>query len=181
MKANSRTNNIIVQNIGDETLVYDLKTNNALSLNETVTKVWELLDGRRTVEEIAQITNIPSDLVLLTIDELQRNDLLQEKVATGLANDRLSRRKMMMKFASAAVALPIIVGIAAPVAIDAASCFAGGTMNTVGFGGACASGLCPSVCGSFDSRCCTNTNNYAGTCTDDGGGLGVAVCDCVCA
>ncbi len=181
MKANSRTNDIIIQNIGDETLVYDLKTNKALSLNETVTKVWELLDGQRTADDISEIINIPSDLVLLTIDELQRNNLLQEKVETGLATDKVSRRKMMMRFASAAVALPIIIGIAAPTAISAQSCFAATTMNTVGFGGACASGLCPAVCGSFDSRCCSNTNNYAGTCTDDGGGLGVAVCDCVCA
>ncbi|MBX7172719.1 MAG: PqqD family protein [Pyrinomonadaceae bacterium] len=181
MKANSRTNDIIVQNIGDEVLIYDLKINKALSLNETAAKVWECLDGQRTIEEIAQTTNIPLDLVLLSIDELQRNNLLQEKIETGLASDRVSRRKMMMRFASAAVALPIIIGIAAPTAISAQSCFAATTMNTVGFGGACASGFCPSVCGSFDSRCCSNMNNYAGTCTDDGGGLGVAVCDCVCA
>jgi hypothetical protein len=192
IKANSRTSNIIVQNIDAEVLVYDLKNNQALSLNETAAMVWHLLDGKKTVAEIARQSNLPPEIVLLSIHELNRKNLLEENVETGLANDRLSRRKMLTKSAATAFALPIIVAITAPMAIHAQSVcnppsppgtpsqmLNPGAMSNVGYSGVC-DAPCPAVCASFNFDCCSNSLLYAGTCTNNGGGAGIAVCACTC-
>ena len=187
LKANSRTREIIVQNFDNEVLIYDLQNHQALSLNETAATVWQSLDGVKTVAEIARQNNLPPEIVLLSIDELNKKNLLQGMAETGLAADRLSRRKMLMRTATTAFALPIIVAITAPLAIHAQSgcpasglMLAPGGMSQVGYSGLCDSG-CVSACASFNFDCCSNTLLYAGTCTNNPGPPAVAACDCTCA
>ena len=187
LKANSRTRDIIVQNLDDEILIYDLESNQALSLNDTAAKVWQSLDGKKTVGEIAAETSFPNEIVLLSIDELNKKNLLAEKVETGLAKDKVSRRKMLMKTAVTSFTLPLIVGVIAPTAIHAQSgcpaigqMLAPGGMSQVGYSGVCDAG-CPASCAGFNIDCCSNQLLYAGTCTNNPGPPAVAVCDCTCA
>lgn len=187
LKANSRTREIIVQNFDNEVLIYDLQNHQALSLNETAAMVWQSLDGKKTVAEIARQNNLPPEIVLLSIDELNKKNLLEEKMETGLAADRLSRRKILMRSAATAFALPIIAAITAPMAVHAQSgcpatglMLAPGGMSTVGYSGVCDAG-CPAACNSFNIDCCSNQLLYAGTCTNNPGPPAVATCDCTCA
>lgn len=188
IKANSRTNEIIVQSLDDEILIYDLKTNQALSLNETAAEVWQSLDGKKTVAEIASEIDFAPEMILFSLDELQKKNLLAEKVETGLAKDKVSRRKMLMKTASVSMALPLIVGIVAPSSIHAQSngcpatglMLAPGGMRQVGYAGVC-NLSCPAACAGFNSDCCSNSLSFAGTCTNNPGPPQVAQCDCTCA
>lgn len=143
--------------------------------------------AKKTISDIAETAQIPAEMVLLSIEELQKRDLLQEKVETGLAKDRVSRRKMLTKLAATAVALPVVAAIIAPTAAHAQSgcpaiglMLAPGGMTTVGYSGVC-DASCPGACASFNFDCCSNQLLYAGTCTNNPGPPAVAVCDCTCA
>ena len=50
----ARKNEIVVQEVEGETLIYDLKANKAFNLNETSSIVWQLCDGDKTITEIAE-------------------------------------------------------------------------------------------------------------------------------
>jgi hypothetical protein len=45
----ARREKLVVQNLGDETLIYDLDENRAYCLNETAARVWQFCDGEKTV------------------------------------------------------------------------------------------------------------------------------------
>lgn len=55
--------------IDAETLVVDVKSGLLYPLNSVGTRIWELCDGRRTVEEIVQIIAAEFDAELATIRE----------------------------------------------------------------------------------------------------------------
>ncbi len=56
-KPKARNPEILVQEIGDEVLIYDLEINKAFSLNETCAMVWRECDGEKPIAEIASILN----------------------------------------------------------------------------------------------------------------------------
>ena len=50
----ARKNGLVVQEVPDEVLVYDLDTNKAHCLNKTAAAVWQSCDGKTSVPEIAK-------------------------------------------------------------------------------------------------------------------------------
>ena len=124
----ARTSEIVVLEVEKETLVYDLRVNEAHCLNETAAFVWKYCDGRNTVSDLSDLVGkhykIPAggDYVMLALDQLGERGLLAERVIdpTRLTN----RREMIKRVAMAsAVAVPIIASVVAPnSAYAAASC-----------------------------------------------------------
>ena len=61
----ARQDELIVEELQDETLVYDLKRHKAHCLNRTSALVWRRCDGRTTVAEVAALRErelkIPAD------------------------------------------------------------------------------------------------------------------------
>ncbi|MCX8042512.1 MAG: PqqD family protein [Desulfobacterota bacterium] len=57
-----RKENITVQDLGDETLLYDSERENVHILNYTAQLIWNLCDGEHTIEEIFNclIKNFPN-------------------------------------------------------------------------------------------------------------------------
>ena len=49
----ARKQGLVVQEMPDEVLIYDLDTNKAHCLNQTAAFVWKSCDGKNTVERIA--------------------------------------------------------------------------------------------------------------------------------
>ena len=84
-KATSRSTEIIVQNLENEILIYDLKTNKAFCLNETSALIFQLCDGNKTVAQIKDLlsvklkTQISEDLVWLALDGLKKNNLMENQ------------------------------------------------------------------------------------------------------
>jgi hypothetical protein len=62
----ARKDGLIVQNLPDETLVYDLERDRAHCLNQTAAFVWQHCDGRSNAAEIARA---PSDKTKQPVDE----------------------------------------------------------------------------------------------------------------
>jgi hypothetical protein len=129
----ARTNNIVMQDLGKEILLYDLTTSKVFCLNQTVSVVFRSCDGITDFAEFKSLNKDFSDeLVFLTLDLLDKNNLLGDEnfqVSFG----HLSRREVVKKIGLASlVTLPIISSIVAPTSAMAASVGSacGGTLTT---------------------------------------------------
>ena len=70
-----RKANLTIQDIGDETIVYDPERENVHVLNQTAQLIWNLCDGEHTMDEIHKflIEQFPS---------ISQNDLLVDLQST---------------------------------------------------------------------------------------------------
>ncbi len=154
----ARQDELVVEELQDETLVYDLKRHRARCLNRTAALVWRHCDGRTSVGEVATLLEehvaVPIDesVVWMALDRLDRAHLLSEPVTLPAERTQYSRREMLRTLRRAAgisLLLPVIESIVSPLAaaqgscVSAAACVAGGPPC---FGGA-------PICGS-STDCC---------------------------
>jgi hypothetical protein len=102
----ARTEKLLIQEVGNELVVYDQETNASHCLTPVAASVWHHCNGQNTVEEIAQLLeqelNIAADsgvdvrgLVYLTLEELQRYRLIKQYVREPVVVSTISRRKMV--------------------------------------------------------------------------------------
>jgi len=140
----ARTKDLVIRKLGDETLVYDLANDQAHCLNETAAFVWKSCDGKttaaKTARDMRRVLRGPADIgvVWLALEQLERIDLLENYRKPGDTRF-VSRRDLMLKYAPAALALPVIMSITAPTAAQSASC------------------VCPNCCPGFHCSFCTGT------------------------
>jgi len=142
----SRTENLVIRELDDETLVYDMERDEAHCLNHTAALVWQQCDGKTTAAQAARIlqnrfeVKVDTDLVWLAVKQLRRFHLVEATTKTP----GVSRRDLVLRYApTAVVLLPVIISITAPAPAQAASC-----------GGPCGLyGACPAGC------TCNFTNN----------------------
>jgi hypothetical protein len=196
----ARVDGIVVQEIKDEILVCDTKSNQVFCLNQTAGEVWKLCDGKTDAKEISRILSrkfraeFTEEVVLFSIDELSKENLLAKKIPSETMYFGFTRREALKRVGLASmIALPLISSVTMPKAIHAQS---GGCIPNNGAVGCpcnnstdCASGCClfdtlscvanvsPGNCpnGTFcsmdsdcDSGCCNS-----GTCSQ--------ISDCLCA
>ena len=112
----ARSEGLVVEELGDEVLVYDLAVKHAHCLSPTAAAVWRRCDGRTPPQALAQALSVDAVEIARAIDELDRCDLLVSPLVPG---DGLSRRELglkVTKVAAGAAALPLILSIAAPAA-----------------------------------------------------------------
>jgi hypothetical protein len=128
IKPFSRKQNIVVQELENELLVYDLQTNKAYCLNETSAIVYGFCDGTKSIAELSDLmsrklkTLVSEDFVRLALNELNDNGLLVNADEFEGYFTRLSRREIVRKVGLASmIALPLISSVVAPNAAMAAS------------------------------------------------------------
>ena len=127
----ARQDELVVEELQDETLVYDLKRHKARCLNRTAALVWRCCDGQTSVAEVAALLGeqsaIPTDeaVVWMALDRLSRADLLSEPVTLPADRAQYSRRQMLRTLRRAAgisLLLPVIESIVSPLAAAQGSC-----------------------------------------------------------
>ncbi len=159
----SREDNLVVQELEGEFLVYDLVKNKALCLNKTSALVWQACDGSRTIAEIGDVvgkqlnSQVNEDIVWLALDQLSKESLVEEQIKPNDKFNGLSRREVIRKVGFASlIALPVITSLVAPVAAAAGTC----APNTN-----CASGTarCPGCACGGNGNCASN-NCTGGVC-----------------
>jgi Coenzyme PQQ synthesis protein D (PqqD) len=170
----ARKRELIVKELSDEVLVYDLSDNKAHCLNQTAAFVWKHCDGENTVPEIAAMMAeewkkpVGEEIVWLALKQLSRAKLLEEPVTATGESMRASRRAVLRKLGAAAALTPMVISLVAPTASAGASIppvcltcssFAGGK-------------TCPDVCNNV-LGCCFNN---ASCDTGQGGFLGRVTC-----
>ena len=138
---------LVIKELPDEVLVYDLDRDKAHCLNRAAAFVWNNCDGRKSVSEIARLlreelqTSVDEKVVWLALDQLEKFNLLQDRTAKPANVNGLSRRQMVRSLGlAAAVALPLITSIVAPTPVQAASLLSPGACCQNG--PQCASGNC---------------------------------------
>ena len=129
MRRNTRlpralTNDLVIRELDDETLVYDTERDKAHCLNRTAAMVWKQCDGSTTAKEALRSLNsafsvpVDEDVIWLAVKQLERFHLVEAPKKLPSA----SRRELMLKYAPAALALPVIMSITAPTPAGTSSC-----------------------------------------------------------
>src|SRR5262245_36691284 len=99
----ARREDLVVQELSDEVLVYDRKLDKAHCLNQTAASVWKYCDGKTRIEDIHRQLeiefNTPADeqLVWLALDHLGKARLLKEVFAPPEQRSGLSRRELIRR------------------------------------------------------------------------------------
>lgn len=126
IKPHARADELVVRDMDNEVLIYDLNTDEAITLNLFAAAVWRAADGTRTTAAIiAKLHDeMPGDVVTdeavwRALDMLSCCDLLQERV---MAPADRTRRELVKTLGLGAVAVPIVAMISVPSAAQAASC-----------------------------------------------------------
>lgn len=169
IKPLARRTDIVVQEFGNETLIYDLIANKAFNLNETSTLIWQSSTGKKNITEIADDvskkfkSSINEEFVWLALEQLRKENLIENEAEIPSLYQGVSRREIIKRVGLASlVALPLVSSLAAPNSLQAAST----TCSTTAPGG-------------IQCRCNCASVVQGGTC---GGGLTVDPCNpgCVC-
>jgi len=141
----ARIDDLLVEQLPDETIVYDLKSDRAHSLNHAASVVWRHCDGRHSIDDLARVvrdelgvdgeTSVSVALAALNRARLIRPGTWRNDHAAGQ-----TRRQMLRKLGVAAALVPVVISIIAPTAAYAASdtCTGKPAPCTMGFK------LCPS-------------------------------------
>lgn len=132
----ARSNNLVIQELDQEVLIYDLETDKAHCLNQTTAIVWNSCNGKNSVTDIMDSlekqtgNKVSENLVWLAIDLLNERNLLSEKTSQKLS--KRTRREAFKEIGLASViALPIIASLLAPTAAFAVAC-SGTVTNCIG-------------------------------------------------
>jgi hypothetical protein len=117
----ARKQGLVIQELPDEVLVYDLDRDRAHCLNTTAAFVWQRCDGKNTTAQIARTLGrqfdcaVDEKIVWLALDQLGRNHLLDRQPAPPSALMGMNRRAMVRALGLAAIiAVPLVTSIVAP-------------------------------------------------------------------
>jgi len=138
----TQKSSLIVRELGEETLVYDLATHRASCLNRGAAEVFRACNGRRSVAAIATLAGkrlghqVTAAYVQVALDRLSRSGLVES--APQIASKR--RRETLKRLAAAAVVLPAITTVLAPEPAQAQTCL--GNMEACSMSSQCCSGCC---------------------------------------
>jgi hypothetical protein len=123
----SQKKGLVVKELADETLVYDLKRHRAYCLNRAASLVWNACDGHTSVSQIAATLQGDMDLaaaesvVWLALKRLSSAQLLEPDAPVAALARRYTRRQVLIAVGAIAL-VPIVLSVPAPAAAQAASC-----------------------------------------------------------
>ena len=118
----ARKSGLVVEKLEDETLVYDLRSDEAHCLNGIASLVWQHCDGKTDVAGIARrisaklTQRVHSDVVQLALQQLAKARMLDEDSISGSGTTKRVTRRELIKTAgkAAAITLPLVTSIVAP-------------------------------------------------------------------
>lgn len=120
----ARVNNLVMQDLPDEVLIYDLKNHKAHCLNLIAATVWQHCDGESPILEIASRSSqslnqkISPTIVWQAIEALSKASLLEEPIKRPSEIPRLGRREAIRKLGlGSSIAVPIVLSIVVPTAL----------------------------------------------------------------
>ena len=118
----ARKKSLVIKELPDETLVYDLDRDKAHCLNRTAALVWKNCDGQRSPAQLCELLEraagspVPLEMVWLALDQLENFQLLDDSDSKHFHLAGMSRRSLVKRVGFAVLALPVIFSIMAPAA-----------------------------------------------------------------
>jgi hypothetical protein len=150
MQTHRRTQGLLIEELPEETVVYDTTRHEAHCLNRAATLVWHHCDGRTSPSEMAEILrkelDLPADetMVRLILEQLEElHLLLEERPAGSVRSTRRNAAKQLALIGLSSVVMTIAVPL--PAAHASTTC-----------GGMTCSGSTPC--------CCTRGGGMSHTC-----------------
>jgi hypothetical protein len=104
----SRQHGLIVDQVGDETIVFDEERREAHSLNRLASVVWRHCDGATSISYLAELVGeelglaVNEGIVDYALDMLDGVHLMQKE--NDAAAEQVSRREVVRRMAAASVA-----------------------------------------------------------------------------
>ena len=150
MAPQARHDRLVIQKLGDETIIYDEQWNHIHRLNQTAALVWRHCDGRRTAGDLALVLQgelgspVTEEMVWLALDRLEKEHLLQDRLVRPDKALQITRRQMLRKAAlvgGATLLLPVVQSMVAPTPAMALSLGCATRGQTVQPGRGCCGGL----------------------------------------
>lgn len=156
----ARTAEVVVEELGDELVVYDQRSDQVHCLGAVARRVWRGCDGKTSADQLSKTLKLDSEVVDRALGELDACDLFD-----GEATDGVTRREAAASFAkigAAAAAAPLIYSIAAPP--PAMALTACGTGQFGCLAARSTSNACPDVttCRTGGCACCYLSPNQCG-------------------
>jgi hypothetical protein len=117
MRPLARRDALLLQNVGDQLVVYDQKCQRLHVLSRSAALVWRHCDGGRDVEQLAALvgrelgTPAGDEVVLSALEQLDAAELLIARQGSTTSADSVTRREMMSRALgglAAGVLLPVV-------------------------------------------------------------------------
>lgn len=154
----ARSNNIVVQELGKEVLIYDLNTHKVFNLNETSSVVYRSCDGLTSFEGLKSNHKFADEIIFLALDELKKENLIEDMYDSPFKD--MSRRDVIRKVGfGSIIALPVISALVAPTAARAQSATCSGVNRFCTSSAQC----CASAPNCNVNRCCVGTGTLQPT------------------
>lgn len=121
-----RADKLVVEELPDETLVYDLVSHKAHCLNELASVIWKHCDGETSPRDLGRIasqalgTPISVTVVTAALAHLEYANLLKADLGTHRSVRRISRRELARNLAAAGIAATVVT-VTSPHAAQAAT------------------------------------------------------------
>jgi hypothetical protein len=128
MKPHARQEELLLTEVGDELVVYDLERHRVHQLNRTAALVWRGCNGHRSVADLTKLLQRKLDpaadeaLVWKPLERLAKARLLREPSARPASSARLTRRQALRKLSRSAALVflaPVVTSITAPTPLQA--------------------------------------------------------------
>jgi len=151
--APARREDLVIQELPGEVLLYDPRNHRAHCLNRPAAAVWRACDGARTVADLRVVATaelgapLAPEAVDLALRQLSEAGLLRAPLPP--AAERLTRRELARRLGAAAL-VPALLSLTAP---DAAAAAASGCRSR---GQSCS--------GTGQGTCCVGLNCLGGIC-----------------
>jgi hypothetical protein len=116
----ARKDELVVEELGEELLVYDQSNDTAHSLGVVAARVWRACDGETSAQDLSARLDLDADTVTRALEELDECNLLDN----GGQLDGVTRREATLKGAKIGAGIasaPLIYSILAPTPALAAS------------------------------------------------------------
>jgi len=120
----ARTVGLITEEVDGELLVYDDGRDIACRLNGSAALVWRSSDGKRTVEDLAEVLSeelgelADEDMVMVALDHLSEHGLIQSGYRPREATAaRVTRRRFIRRVGvvgAASMAVPVVHSMVVP-------------------------------------------------------------------
>ena len=98
----ARTEKLLIQEVGNELIIYDRERNASHCLNPMAAQVWHYCDGQNTIKDIAKLLEKElnqdidtQQLVWQALEDLERCHLIEEYISQSTNAASISRRKVI--------------------------------------------------------------------------------------
>src|SRR5215213_9223849 len=80
----ARTADLLVEEFGDELLIYDQRSDQAHCLTPAASRVWRACDGSTSVQQLGSALDLDAATLARALEELEACELLDYGPATGV-------------------------------------------------------------------------------------------------